>query len=293
MVYLLELLFAGAVLGAIYGLVGLGFTLIYKSTQTINIAHGEMLMLLSFVCYFFSAQAGLPFWLAVVLTFVTAFVLGLTIERLFLRPLIGQPLIAVIMMTVGLASVFHALVLALWGPMSHSYPAYLPEATIRIWGAGLPGFGLVSLAVIGLVLLVLALFFKFTRLGLAMRATADDQLAAQSTGIRVRRIFGLAWGISAMTAALGGLILGTMFGFDYMAGQIGLKAFPGIILGGLDSLAGAVAGGMIIGVVENLAGGYLDRYLVGIRDIAPYAFMLLVLMIRPYGLWGTRKIERI
>jgi len=293
MTYLLELIFMGTILGSLYGLIGMGFTIIYKSTKTVNLAQGEMLTFLTFLCYCFCVQLALPFWLAVFLTLCCAFLLGLLMELLFLRPMVGQPLLSVIMMTIGLSSLLHALVLAVWGPLPHSFPQIISNKPFYLLGTNLSRLGVFSLFVTIVFLMLFACFFRMTKAGLSMRATADSQLTAMSLGVRVNRVFGTAWGLSALTASLGGIIMGSLFGIDYMLGMMGLKAFPAIILGGLDSIPGAIAGGVIIGITENLAGGYLGKYVVGIRDIAPYLVMLIVLMIRPYGIWGSRKIERI
>lgn len=289
----LELVISGIALGAVYGLVALGFVLIFKSTGIFNLAQGQLVLIGAFMAFAFSVQAGLPFWLAAGFALVFSFLLGLLIERILLRPMIGQPVLSLVMMTIGLSITLRALVLFIWGPLPYSYPPYLPQEGLHIGPAIVPESYVFGLIVSVILLLCLFVFFRYSKLGLAMRATADDQQVAQSLGIPVSRIFGIGWAISSLTACVGGIVLGTLLSVTVLLGEVGLRSLPAAILGGLESLPGVVIGGLLLGIIENLSGGYLDSYIPGIKDVVPYVVMLIILMIRPYGLLGQKKIERV
>jgi len=248
----------------------------------------------AFTIFFFFSQAGLPVLVAVLLAMVVLFLLAFFgIERLFIRPLIGQPLLAMVMMTVAIAAVFRGITQIIWGSDLRSYPQYLPQEPLQVgniiiaqeyfWGC-----------VIALVLLaILIIYFRFAKSGMAMRAIADDQQAAQSMGVTIGRIFGITWGIAFLVAAAGGLLFGSIFSVGFHISECGLKVFPVVILGGLDSIGGAVIGGLIVGLLEGLAGSYLSEFLPGVKDIFPYFILLIVLLFKPYGLFGLKRIERI
>ena len=293
MSFLIEIIIAGVVIGAIYAAVALGFVLIYKATGVLNIAQGELLLFGALVAYAFSVEVGLPFYLAALLTLAMCFILGFIIERAFLRPMIGQPILSVIMMTIGLAALFRGIVMAIWGTAPRAYPNYLSTEPVHLLGTALSPIYLWSLLIVVVLLILFVLFFRFTRMGIAMRATADDQQVAQSMGISIKRVFGTAWAISTATAALGGIILGTMLSISTPLSGIGLKSISAAIVGGLESIPGVFVGGLLVGVLENLAGGYLSSYLIGIKGIAPYIILLLIMLIRPHGLFGLKRIERI
>lgn len=295
---LAQLLLAGVVIGSIYALAALGFVLIYKSSRVINFAHGQIIAGGAFIAFALT-QAGMNFWLAGLIAMAATFLLGMLIERVFLRRMVGEPIISVIMVTIGLASVIDGLLhLTPYGSGSFSFTT--PGA---LTGPGLDLFGtpLSRVQIVG-VLASLALlggftyFFNKSTLGITMRAVADDQMAAMSVGTSVERVFALAWAAAGLTAAAAGVILGLMSGLTIggLTG-IGLKVFPVVILGGLDSVAGAIVGGMLIGILENLAAGYLDGIVPGggTREVFPFIILLAVLLIRPYGLFGTKEIERV
>jgi branched-chain amino acid transport system permease protein len=291
---LLQIIVTGFVTGGVYGLIALGFVLIFKATGVLNLATGALMTLGAFVCLTFLTQLGAPFWAAFLLTLVVALLLGFTIERVVLRQLIGEPIISVIMVTVGLSSILHGLTHIAWSPEHRSFPELFPPEPLDLGFAVVPsglwwGFVFATLAT-GLFLLV----FKFSRTGIAMRATASDQQAAQSTGISVRWVFALSWSFGCMAAAIGGIVIGNISGISIYLGDIGLKVLAVIILGGLDSIGGAILGGFVIGVLENLAGLYLDPVFGGgVKDIAPFFIIVLILLIRPYGLFGKKIIERV
>jgi len=296
---IVETLIYGLVVGAIYGVVALGFVLIYKSSSVLNLAQGALLMLGGFICLSISEMFPGGIWffiLAVIITLIIAALLGFGIERLALRPLIGEPLISIIMMTIGLNVLLGGIGYAIWGSGNFPYPTgIIPIGSVTVMGTPISYKYIFSLILTLLCLLLFTLFFQFTRSGIAMRATADDQLAAQSLGISTSQIFRYAWAIACVTAAIGGIIIGFLIGLNsYNTPVLGLKVLPVVLLGGLDSIPGAIIAGLIIGVTENLAGAYLDPILGGgMRDLFPYILIMIILMVKPYGLFGWVRIERI
>ncbi len=293
--FFLQLVLNGLVIGSIYALVGLGFVIIYKSSSILNFAQGEFLMLGAYVCVAGFAGGKLPFPVAFVLTLVFSAVLGVLMERVLLRPMIGEPVIAVIMLTLGLASVLRAIVQGIWGTDIHPYPEIFPTTPVRIGPLPVSQGYLYSTGIVVILLLLLSLFFKYTRYGIAMRATAFSQQVALSMGISVKHMFALAWSIAVVVSAVGGVLLGGIRGgVDGAFALFGLKVIPVVILGGLDSVLGAIVGGLVMGVLENLAGGYLDPVLGGgVKEVAPFIALVAILTVRPYGLFGKVKIERV
>lgn len=294
--YFLQLVISGLVIGSIYSAVALGFVIIYKATRVVNFAQGELLMVGAYVCYAFLVQMHVPFWGALLLTILFGMILALFVERLILRPMIGEPAISIIMVTIGLSLVFRSLVAAVWGTEILVYePKLFPQEMVEI--AGLPiSLEFVYCFVLSLFLLaVFSAFFKYSKAGVAMRATAFNQQVAQSMGISVKYIFALSWVISAVVSGVGGVLIGNINGINSSLYHFGLKVFPATILGGLDSILGAAVGGMIIGILENLSDGVCKSYfdLSGVKEVAPYVFLVIILMIKPYGLFGTKEIERV
>ncbi len=295
MEYYLQLLINGLVVGSIYSLVALGFVIIYKATQVVNFAQGEMLMVGAYLCFSLTVEFQIPFVWAFFLTLFFSVILGLLIERLTLRPLIGEAHISVIMVTVGLSSVFRSLVQVFWGTQIKVFPPVLPQDPIVIAGLPVAPVYIAAFVLSGMLFAIFSLFFKYSRLGVAMRATAYDQQAAQSMGIGIKNIFAMSWCVAFVVSSVGGIILGNINGINSNLGHLGLKVFPAVILGGLDSLLGAALGGLIIGVLENLCDGLAkDLFgLGGFREVAAFAILVLILMVRPYGLFGTEEIERV
>ncbi len=285
-----QLTLTGLTTGAIYALVALGFVLIYKSSDVINFAQGEFLLVGAYLAYGLIADVGLPWTVGVLLTLLGAVLLGVLIERFILRPLIGEPIISVIMVTIGLASVMRAVVFAIWGTAPHSFPAFIPTEDVTILGAVVPSDRLVAIGVATLLLIAFTLFFRRSSDGIAMRAVADDQQAALSMGISVKRIFALAWSIAGATAAIAGILVANIVGVSSAVAGIGLRVFPVVILGGLDSIPGAIVGGVIIGLLEAYTAGYLGA---GLSQVIPFIVLVLILMVRPYGLFGEERIERV
>jgi len=291
MEFFLQLVVNGLSLGFIYAISALGFVMIFKSSSVLNFAHGELLASGAFLFLVLSAWAKLPIILAFAFTLSGSFALGFIIERFFLRPLIGEALIQVIMLTVGLAAMFKGLLLFIFGGDIRDYPKFLPEGLSIHWGGITMPSVYVAAFIIGLIFLIIfGFFFKYSSQGIYMRSVADNQPAALSLGVHVRRVFALSWAIAALVAAISGIVLGIIFGVNvHNLASVGLKVFPVVILGGLDSIGGAILGGVIIGLLETFTGGYISASL---REIVPYIVLVFILMIRPYGLFGLVEIER-
>ncbi len=290
----IQLLITGLMVGSIYALVALGWTLIYKCSGVLNLAMGELTLIGAYVCLSFYTW-GIPFPLAVIGMLIIGFILGLLTERLFLRRMIGESVLAVIMVTAGLAFFFRGIVAFTWGTDTVVFtPPVFSAEPIR-WGRIVVGQVYVWSFVAALVmLLVFVAFFKYTRWGLSMQATADDEMAALSLGVSAHRVYALAWAIAFMASGVGGTLLGNINGLNISVGSLGLLVLPAVVLGGLNSVPGAIVGGIAIGVLQNLSDGYLSRFTPGgIKEIAPFAFMVIFLLFRPYGLWGWVKIERV
>ncbi|MYC90317.1 MAG: branched-chain amino acid ABC transporter permease [Gemmatimonadetes bacterium] len=286
----LQLTVSGLSTGMVYALAAAGFVVIYKASDVINFSQGDLLLFGTYLIFFAVAQTGLPWSLGVVVTVLLAVALALAIERLVLRPLIGEPIISMIMVTIGLSSILRAAVNAIWGPAPRSFDSFLPAGDVALGPVILSSGRLLSIPIALAVLAALWLFFRHTRDGIAMRAIADDQQAALSMGISIPRVFGIAWGLAAASAAIGGIMLGNIVGVSPNVASIGLRVFPVVILGGLDSIRGAVIGGAVIGLLEVYTGGYVGH---GLSLVVPYVVLVLVLMVRPYGLFGKEIIERV
>jgi branched-chain amino acid transport system permease protein len=292
--FLLALLLNGASIGLMYALIALGFVLVYKATDAINFAQGEFVMMAGLVAAAVLGADGTWLILAVLVTLAVMIGFGFGLERVVLRPLLGRPVVAVIMATIGLAAMLRGLTPIVFGSATQGVPLPIGDEPIEIGPASLPPIQVLGAAVAILFFLAFSWFFKKSRMGVAMRAVADNQQVAQAMGINVERYFAIAWAMTGVVSALGGIIWGSMLGVDIQLALVGLKVFPVVILGGLDSIGGALLGGVIVGVVESLAAGYLDPYVGGgTKDFAPYVLMILVLMVRPYGIFGRRQIERV
>ena len=290
---ILEHLVIGLAVGAVYSVLALGFVLIYKATGIFNLAQGSFMALGAFFCYSLSMQIGLPFWIAVVLTLVGAFLVGLLIEFLFIHKLIGQSHLSILMVTIGILLVIRGFILITWGVYNRALPPYLSTEAIIILGASIQPIFVFATAAAIVLFTIFILFFKFTSVGVAMRATQDNQQVAQSVGIDVNWVYALSWAIASVTAAVGGIIVGTILSVSYLLDEYGLIAMPAIIMGGLESIPGALIGGLFIGVAEHFGGAYLGAWLIGIETVIPYFILLIILLIRPHGIFGQKNIERI
>jgi branched-chain amino acid transport system permease protein len=292
--FALVLITNGVMIGLMYTLIALGFVLVYKATDAINFAVGEFVMFAAFIAAFAAAAAGAPFWASALIAIAGMAAFGFGLERVVLRPLIGRPVVAVIMATIGVAALLRGFSTLIFGAGTRVIEMPVGDQPIDLGLISLPPVQVVGGCVSLVSLAVFTWFFLKSRTGIAMRAVADSQQVAMAMGINVRRYFALAWAMAGIVSALGGVVWGAMLGVDNQLAVVGLKVFPVVILGGLDSILGAVVGGLIVGVVENLAAGYLDPYVGGgTKDFAPYILMIIALMIRPYGIFGRRLIERV
>ena len=273
----------------------MSFVLIYKATQVVNFAQGELLLVGAWVCWGLLTRYQLPFWVGMPITLVFMFVFGMAIQVLVLRPMIGEPIISVIMVTIGLSTVFQAALKWIFGVNPQPFPPVFPSQSVNFSGLQIQTVYLMSLAVSIAMMVGMAWFFRASRYGLAMRATAFDQQVAQSLGISVKSVFAMAWAISATVSAVAGVVVAVVNGVSSGLSAYGIKVFPAVILGGLDSIGGAVLGGIIIGLLENFAHYVDSQYLHwgNLYEIAPFYVLIIILMIKPYGLFGTKDIERV
>jgi len=297
----LQLLITGLMVGSIYALVALGWTLIYKSSGVLNLAMGELTLIGAYVSLTFY-QWGFPFPLAFLATLAIGAILGLLTEHLMLRPLIGEPVLTVIMVTVGMSFFFKGLVELVWGTDTIIFtPPVFPAEPIKIGSVVIGQVYLWSFVAAIALLFIFVAFFQYTRWGLSMQATADDEMAALSLGVSAKFVYALAWAIAFMASGVGGTLLGNINGVNISVGYLGLLVLPAVVLGGLNSVPGAIVGGFVIGLLQNLAGGYLENLTIGdlvlipggAKEIFPFVVMLIVLLAKPYGLWGWTRIERV
>jgi len=294
MAFFFDLFVNGLMIGSMYALVALGFVLIYKATSVVNFAQGELVMFGGYIAAALVSLYHLPLAVALPVLLGTMVALGFVLERGVLRPMVGQAVISVVMVTIGLAQVFQGAAAMLWGAQTKNIPLPIRLEPYVVWEIYISPINLLAALISGAFLVAFAWFFRRSRMGIAMRAVANDQQAAMAVGINVRLVFALSWAIAGLTAAIGGVMWGSMLGVDTQLALIGLKVFPAVILGGLDSVPGAVVGGLIIGGVESVAAGYVDPYVGGgTKDFLPYVLMILALMIRPYGFFGREIIERV
>ena len=292
---LLQLIINGLIIGTLYGVVGMCFVLIYKASQVVNFAQGEFLLIGAWTCWWLLTAWNIPFFWGFLIAVCFMMVFGIAVQMIVLRPLIGEPIISVIMVTIGLSIFFQALMKWMFGTFAQPFPPIFPVAQVNILGLQVQTAYLMSTGVSLAIMAGFAWFFKYSRRGLAMRATAFSQQVAQSLGISVRQVFALSWGISAAVSAVAGVVVGIVNGVSSALSYFGIKVFPAVILGGLDSVFGAVVGGLIVGLLENL-GQYVDsQYLKwgNLYEIIPFYALIIILMIKPYGLFGTRDIERV
>jgi branched-chain amino acid transport system permease protein len=285
---------SGVMVGGIYALVALGWVLIYKCSGVLNLAMGEMTLIGAYVSLSFYSM-GIPFLLALLFSLIIGLGLGILTERIFLDKLIGQPVLTVIMVTVGLSFFFKGTVELIWGTDTRVFtPPVFSIEPIHIGPVIVGQAYLWSFVAAIILLIVFVCFFKYTRWGLAMQATADDEMAALSLGVSARFVYAAAWAIAFMAAGVGGTLLGNINGLNISVGYLGLLVLPAVVLGGLNSVPGAIVGGIVIGVLQNLCGAYLDKYFPGgVKEVAPFVFMVVFLLFKPHGLWGWERIERV
>ncbi len=293
--FFLQLAVTGFALGMIYALIAIGFVIILKCSNAFNIAQGHFVMIGGYLGYTFLVTFGLPIWATLVLAVIAATIMGLLIERLALRPLVGQSELAIIMMTIALAVVLEGLATLIWGGEYKTYHGMLPTLTLKVGKISVPPESLIGLMVSVVAVTLLLLMFRYTKIGLAMRATAEDLKVVQSLGIRATMVYAISWVIASVVWVIGGILLGGVSGVMIPLASIGLKAFAVVLLGGINSIGGAIVSGIILGVLENVAAGYLDPLLPGggLAQVFPFFVMLIVLVFKPHCLFGLVRIERI
>jgi branched-chain amino acid transport system permease protein len=288
----LQVIVSGVSQGCIYGLIALGFVLIYKATETVNFAQGELMMLGAFLGLSATAVFGLPYWAAVPATLLAMALFGFVLERAVINPILGQPAFAIVMVTIGFGFLARGLVTMIpgWGTDTHTIETPFRGEVLRVGGLVIAAEHLMIIAATVVLSAVLYAFFRYSRIGVAMQAASQNQLAAYYMGIPVRRLNGLIWAISATVAALAGLLLAPLTFVHVNMGFIGLKAFPAAVVGGFGSLPGALVGGIVIGVVEALSGVYLPE---GFKDVAAYVVVLVMLAVKPNGLFGETMRKKV
>ncbi|MBK6869240.1 MAG: branched-chain amino acid ABC transporter permease [Burkholderiales bacterium] len=288
----LQLVISGIAQGCIYGLIALGFVLIYKATETVSFAQGELMMLGAFGGLVGMTMLGFPFWLAVLSTIAAMALFGVLLERVVIRPILGQPAFSIVMLTIGIGYVARGLITMLPGIGTDTHTLPVPYKN-QTWNLGSLVLSAEQVTVIGATAVLCAglfVMFRYSKLGIAMQAASQNQLAAYYMGIPVKRLNGLVWGLAAAVAAVAGLLLAPITFVHANMGFIGLKAFPAAVVGGFGSLPGAIVGGLIIGIVESLSGFYLPE---GFKDIAAYIVVLIMLMVKPNGLFGEKLTKKV
>lgn len=289
---ILQLLISGVAQGCIYGLIALGFVLIYKATETVSFAQGELMMLGAFGGLAGMTFLGFPFWLSVLCAIAGMALFGVLLERVVIRPILGQPAFSIVMLTIGIGYVARGLITMIpnIGTETHTLPVPYKDQIWKLGGLVLNVEQMVVIVATALLCGILFTVFKYSKIGIAMQASSQNQLAAYYMGIPVKRINGLVWGLAAAVAAIAGLLLAPITFVHANMGFIGLKAFPAAVVGGFGSLPGAIVGGLIIGIVESLSGFYLPD---GFKDIAAYVVVLIMLMVKPNGLFGEKLRKKV
>jgi len=288
----LQIVISGMAQGCIYGLIALGLVLIYKTTETVSFAHGELMMLGAFTGFALMTLAGWPFWLALLATIGAMLLFGIALERVVIRPILGQPAFSLVMLTIGIGYVARGLVTMIpgIGTETHTLPVPYKDQTWNLGGLVLNVEQMVVIGATAALSALLYAMFRYSKVGIAMQASSQNQLAAYYMGIPVRRLNGLAWGLAAAVAAIAGLLLAPITFVYANMGFIGLKAIPAAVVGGFGSLPGAIVGGLVIGIVESLSGFYLPE---GFKDVAPYVVVLVMLVVRPNGLFGEKLRKKV
>jgi len=288
--YLIQLIVSGLAIGAIYGLVAMGFAVIYKATGIVNFAQGEMGMLTAYTTWSLAVTLGTGGVVTVFIAIAIGALLGLICERLVMRPMLGEPVLSVVLVTIGLAVVLRSIVTIIWGASPHKFEIAGADTVVDLAGVGLRVSQIGVLAALVLALAGFWFFLRHSRFGVAMRAVAADEKTARLMGVSTARVQAVAWASASALAGLAGALFAVIYGLTPTVFELGLKAFPATVLGGFDSVLGSGFSGLIIGVVENLVGGYLPSTL---KEIAGFVLILVVLMIRPFGLFGEKRIERV
>ncbi len=288
----LQLVISGIAQGCIYGLIALGFVLIYKATETVSFAQGELMMLGAFGGLACMTMLGFPFWLAVICSIGAMAVFGVLLERAVIRPILGQPAFSIVMLTIGIGYIARGLITMIpaIGTETHTMPVPYKDQIWKVGGLVLNVEQMVVIFATAILCGLLFALFRYSKLGIAMQASSQNQLAAYYMGIPVKALNGIAWGLAAAVAAVAGLLLAPITFVHANMGFIGLKAFPAAVVGGFGSLPGAIVGGLIIGIIESLSGFYLPD---GFKDTAAYIMVLIMLMVKPNGLFGGNLRKKV
>jgi branched-chain amino acid transport system permease protein len=294
--FFLQLVITGFALGMVYALIAIGFVIILKCSQAFNIAQGQFVMIGGYLGFTFLVMFHLPVWASLLAAIAVAIVMGLLIERLTLRPLLGQPVLAIIMMTIALGTILDGVATLVWGGEYKAYHGVLPTFNLKVGELSVPPDSLIGIIVSVITVAILMMLFRYTKSGLAMRATAEDEQVVQSAGIKVTTIYAISWAIACVVGVISGILLGGVSGVSITLAEAGMKAFAVVLLGGIDSIGGAIVAGIILGILENIAAGYLDPLLPsggGLANVFPFIIIIIVLVLKPHGLFGLARIERI
>lgn len=291
---LLSAIVQGLLLGGVYALIALGVLVIAKATKVFNIAHGNIMMMTAFFTWWLISDIGLPTWLALVLTVLFSTAVALIMERLVIRPLLGRPMLIPFVATLVAGLAIKGISQLWWGGDPRAMPQILPSGSFSAGGVAFSWALLFSFAVATVMFIAFVIFFQYSRIGLAMRSVAENQVVSQSLGINVKTVFVVSWIVGCVSAAVGGILLSSMFILDSSLGDFGvMRALPVLLLGGIESVPGAFIGAIIIGLVETLSGTYIDQHVTGFREVLPFILMVVILMVKPNGLFGLKQIRRI
>lgn len=296
MTFFLQLVITGFALGMVYALIAIGFVIILKCSKAFNIAQGQFVMIGGYLGFTFLVTFHLPVWGALIVAIGCAILMGLVVERLALRPLVGQSVLAIIMMTIALGVVLEGIATLVWGGEYKAYHGVLPTFTLQIGEVSVPPESLIGIVVSVVAVILLMLLFRYTKSGLAMRATAEDEQVVRASGVRVTNVYAFSWVIAAVVGVISGILLGGVSGVSPGLVEAGMRALAVVLLGGIDSIGGAIIAGIMLGMLENIAAGYLDPLLPsggGLANVFPFVVMIIVLIFRPHGLFGLARIERV
>jgi branched-chain amino acid transport system permease protein len=296
MTFLLQLMVTGFGLGMVYALIAIGFVIILKCSKAFNIAQGQFVMIGGYLGYTFLVTFHLPVWASLLAAIAVAAIMGILIERLTLRPLVGQSVLAIIMMTIALGTVLDGIATLVWGGEYKAYHGVLPTLNLKVGELSVPPETLIGIIVSIIAVAILMILFRYTKAGLAMRATAEDEQVVQSAGIKVTTVYAISWVIACVVGVISGILLGGVSGVSTALAEAGMRTFAVVLLGGIDSIGGAIVAGIILGILENVAAGYLDPLLPsggGLANVFPFIVIIIVLTLKPQGLFGLARIERI
>jgi branched-chain amino acid transport system permease protein len=296
MTFFLQLVITGFSLGMVYALIALGFVIILKCSKAFNIAQGQFVMIGGYLGYTFLVTLHFPVWAALIAAILCSIILGLAVERLALRPLIGESTLAIIMMTIALGTVLEGIAMLVWGGEYKTYHGVLPTFTLQIGDVSIPPESIIGIIVSIITVTALLMIFRFTKIGLGMRATAEDEQVVRVSGIKVTSVYAYSWIIACVVGIISGILLGGVSGVSPGLAEAGMRSMAVVLLGGIDSIGGAIVAGILIGILENIAAGYLDPLLPaggGLANVFPFLVIIVVLIFKPHGLFGLARIERI